>query len=87
MHERDLLIIPRPTNVVPTVPGAMARPTSSQVSGSFASILEETLVDLQKILSMHADLRTQSISLKGGTSWLKDQPRKSLKRRILGRHI
>lgn len=49
MDERDLLMIPGPTNVAPTVLGAMARPTLSHVSGSFASILGETLVDLARI--------------------------------------
>jgi len=49
MGERDLLMIPGPTNVAPTVLGAMARPTLSHVSGSFANILKETLSDLRRI--------------------------------------
>jgi len=49
MGERDLLMIPGPTNVAPTVLGAMARPTLSHVSGSFANILKETLADLGRI--------------------------------------
>jgi aspartate aminotransferase-like enzyme len=49
MGERDLLMIPGPTNVAPTVLGAMARPTLSHVSGSFANILKETLADLARI--------------------------------------
>lgn len=49
MGERDLLMIPGPTNVAPTVLGAMARPTLSHISGSFANILKETLADLGRI--------------------------------------
>jgi alanine-glyoxylate transaminase/serine-glyoxylate transaminase/serine-pyruvate transaminase len=49
MGERDLLMIPGPTNVAPTVLGAMARPTLSHVSGSFANILKENLADLARI--------------------------------------
>jgi len=49
MHERDLLMIPGPTNIAPTVLGAMARPTLSHVSGSFANILKENLADLRRI--------------------------------------
>jgi alanine-glyoxylate transaminase/serine-glyoxylate transaminase/serine-pyruvate transaminase len=49
MGERDLLMIPGPTNVAPTVLAAMARPTLSHVSGSFANILKETLADLARI--------------------------------------
>lgn len=42
-------MIPGPTNVAPIVLGAMARPTLSHVSGSFANILKETLADLGRI--------------------------------------
>jgi len=49
MGERDLLMIPGPTNVAPSVLGAMARPTLSHVSGTFANILKETLSDLGRI--------------------------------------
>lgn len=49
MNERDLLMIPGPTNVSPTVLGAMARPTLSHVSGAFANILKQTLNDLRCI--------------------------------------
>jgi len=49
MGERDLLMIPGPTNVAPIVLGAMARPTLSHVSGSFANILKETLSDLGRL--------------------------------------
>jgi len=49
MNERDLLMIPGPTNVAPSVLGAMAQPTLSHVSGGFAKILKETTADLQRI--------------------------------------
>jgi aspartate aminotransferase-like enzyme len=49
MDERDLLMIPGPTNVAPSVLGAMARPTLSHVSGSFANVLRQTLADLGRI--------------------------------------
>jgi len=49
MDERNLLMIPGPTNVSSTVLEAMARPTLSHVSGSFANILKETLADLAQI--------------------------------------
>lgn len=42
-------MIPGPTNVAQTVLGAMARPTLSHVSGSFANILKQTLADLGRI--------------------------------------
>jgi aspartate aminotransferase-like enzyme len=42
-------MIPGPTNVMPTVLGALARPTLSHVSGEFASILKETVTDLGRI--------------------------------------
>lgn len=49
IHERDLLMIPGPTNVAPTVLGAMAQPTLSHVSGTFANIMKETLADLGRV--------------------------------------
>lgn len=49
MDERDLLMIPGPTNVAPTVLSAMSRPTLSHVSGGFANVLKETLADLRRI--------------------------------------
>jgi len=42
-------MIPGPTNVAPSVLGALAQPTISHVSGSFASILKDTLADLGRI--------------------------------------
>lgn len=49
VDERDLLMIPGPTNVSPTVLRAMARPTVSHVSEGFGNILKETLADLKRI--------------------------------------
>jgi len=49
MDERDLLMIPGPTNVAPTVLAALARPILSHVSAGFANILKDTLTDLGRI--------------------------------------
>jgi len=49
MGERDLLMIPGPTNVDPKVLRSMVRPTLSHTSGAFASIFKEVLVDLGRI--------------------------------------
>ena len=49
MNERDLLMIPGPTNVDPIVLRSMARPTISHTSASFANISKETMVDLGRI--------------------------------------
>lgn len=49
MKERDLLMIPGPTNVDPIVLRSMARPTISHTSISFANIFRETMMDLGQI--------------------------------------
>jgi len=49
MSERDLVMIPGPTNVDPKVLRSMARPTLAHTSGAFATIFKETLADLSKI--------------------------------------
>jgi len=49
MQKRDLLMIPGPTNVSPTVLAAMSQPTLSHVSPKVASILKETLAGLSRI--------------------------------------
>jgi alanine-glyoxylate transaminase / serine-glyoxylate transaminase / serine-pyruvate transaminase len=49
VSERDLLMIPGPTNVDPRVLRSMARPTLSHTSGTFAAIFKETLTDLSRI--------------------------------------
>lgn len=49
MNERDLLMIPGPTNVDPIVLRSMARPTISHTSVTFASIFKETITGLRRI--------------------------------------
>jgi alanine-glyoxylate transaminase/serine-glyoxylate transaminase/serine-pyruvate transaminase len=49
MSERDLIMIPGPTNVDPRVLRSMARPTLSHTSGTFAIIFKETLAALSQI--------------------------------------
>ena len=49
MGERDLLMIPGPTNVDPIVLRSMSRPTTSHTSATFANLFKETLVDLGRI--------------------------------------
>jgi len=49
MGDRDLVMIPGPTNVDPKVLLSMARPTLAHTSGAFASIFRETLADLGRI--------------------------------------
>jgi len=49
MGERDLVMIPGPTNVDPKVLRSMARPTLAHTSGAFATIFKETLADLGRI--------------------------------------
>ncbi len=49
MRERDLLMIPGPTNVSPAVLAAMSQPTLSHVSAKVAGILKETLTGLSRI--------------------------------------
>jgi len=49
MDERELLMIPGPTNVDPAVLRSLSQPTLSHVSGAFAGILKETLSNLATI--------------------------------------
>ena len=49
LNDRDLLMIPGPTNVAPSVLSALARPTLSHASPAFANILTEMLSHLRKI--------------------------------------
>ncbi|MFI5449632.1 MAG: hypothetical protein ACHQ03_07705 [Candidatus Bathyarchaeia archaeon] len=49
MTERDLLMVPGPTNVDPRVLRSMARPTISHTSAAFATVFKETATDLGKI--------------------------------------
>ena len=50
LSERNLLMIPGPTNVDPVVLRSLARPTISHVSPMFANLLRETIGDLRNIL-------------------------------------
>ncbi len=49
MRERNLLMIPGPTNVDPGILRSMSTPTLSHVSDTFAGIFKETLGDLSRI--------------------------------------
>lgn len=49
MFERELLMIPGPTNVDPRVLRAMCKPSLSHTSPEFASIFKEALDDLKKV--------------------------------------
>jgi alanine-glyoxylate transaminase/serine-glyoxylate transaminase/serine-pyruvate transaminase len=49
MSERELLMIPGPTNVDPSVLRALSRPTLSHTSPEFVKIFEESLRDLKKL--------------------------------------
>ena len=49
MNERNLTMIPGPTNVDPMVLRSMAKPTVSHVSGAFVDVFKETIVDLKRI--------------------------------------
>jgi len=49
LTERNLLMIPGPTNVDPVVLLSLARPTLSHVSQTFANLLKETVEDLRCI--------------------------------------
>ncbi len=51
MDERDLLMIPGPTNVDPLVLRSLSRATLSHVSGAFAAIFNETVENLQRIFA------------------------------------
>jgi aspartate aminotransferase-like enzyme len=49
MSERELLMIPGPTNVDPTVLRALSKPTLSHTSPEFVKTFKETLNDLKKL--------------------------------------
>ena len=50
MSERDLLMVPGPTNVSPSVlRAAFSKPTVSHVSETFANLMKDTLADLRQI--------------------------------------
>jgi aspartate aminotransferase-like enzyme len=56
MNERDILMIPGPTNVDPIILRSMARPTVSHTSADFANILKETLTDLGSIFKTNGTI-------------------------------
>ncbi len=56
MNERDLLMIPGPTNVDPIVLRSMARPTISHTSTTFANIFKETMTDLGRIFKTNGTI-------------------------------
>ena len=49
MSERELLMIPGPTNVGPVVLRALSKPTLSHTSPEFVKIFKESLNDLKKL--------------------------------------
>ena len=49
MSERELLMIPGPTNVDPSVLRALSKPTLSHTSPEFVKIFQESLNDLKKL--------------------------------------
>jgi aspartate aminotransferase-like enzyme len=56
MSERDLLMIPGPTNVDPAVLRALSKPTLSHGSSEFVEIFKETLDDLKKIFMTNSQV-------------------------------
>jgi aspartate aminotransferase-like enzyme len=56
MYERELLMIPGPTNVDPRVLRAMCRPPLSHTSPEFASIFKEALNNLKKVFMTEGEV-------------------------------
>jgi len=56
MYERELLMIPGPTNVDPRVLRAMCRPPLSHTSPEFASIFKEALNSLKKVFMTEGEV-------------------------------
>jgi aspartate aminotransferase-like enzyme len=56
MYERELLMIPGPTNVDPRVLCAMCRPPLSHTSSEFASIFKEALSNLKKVFMTEGEV-------------------------------
>lgn len=56
MFERELLMIPGPTNVAPSVLRAMCKPPLSHTSLEFASIFRESLNNLRKVFMTESDV-------------------------------
>ncbi|MEM3698153.1 MAG: hypothetical protein QXQ94_11810, partial [Candidatus Bathyarchaeia archaeon] len=49
MQERELLMIPGPTNVDPSVLRALSKPPLSHTSQEFADVFKEALNNLKKV--------------------------------------
>ncbi|MCS7125109.1 MAG: alanine--glyoxylate aminotransferase family protein [Candidatus Bathyarchaeota archaeon] len=56
MFERELLMIPGPTNVDPRVLSVMCKPPLSHTSPEFANILKEALENLKKVFMTKSDV-------------------------------
>ncbi|MEM3874439.1 MAG: alanine--glyoxylate aminotransferase family protein [Candidatus Bathyarchaeia archaeon] len=56
MFERELLMIPGPTNVVPSVLRAMCKPPLSHTSQEFASIFKEALNGLKRVFMTESEV-------------------------------
>ena len=56
MFERELLMIPGPTNVDPKVLRALSKPTTSHTSQEFASIFKEALNNLKKVFMTNGEV-------------------------------
>jgi len=54
--ERNLVMIPGPTNVDPSVLRALAKPTTSHVSPSFVATFKRTLENLKKVMMTSGDV-------------------------------
>jgi len=54
--ERNLVMIPGPTNVDPSVLRALAKPTTSHVSPSFVATFKRALEDLKKVMMTSGDV-------------------------------
>lgn len=56
MTERELLMIPGPTNVDPAVLRALSKPTLSHTSSEFAEIFKESLNNLKKVFTTNGEV-------------------------------
>jgi aspartate aminotransferase-like enzyme len=56
MSERELLMIPGPTNVDPKVLRALSKPTLSHTSSEFVKIFKETLENLKRVFMTENDV-------------------------------
>jgi aspartate aminotransferase-like enzyme len=56
MDERELLMIPGPTNIHPAVLRALSRPTLSHTGADFVEIFRESLLNLKKVFLTNNDV-------------------------------